>query len=77
MHDLWRASTALDGLVEHAEPDFLLTVLGSRSAQPTAAAHGTDEPECGLDVAVANGEADPERVESFRRLLAARSEPLY
>ena len=45
VHDLWRAATALDVLVEHAEPDFLLTVLGSRSAQPTAAAHGTDEPE--------------------------------
>ena len=29
-------------------------------------------PECGLDVAVAAGEADPDRVESFRRLLSAR-----
>ena len=39
--------------------------------------HGADEPECGLDEAVARGEADPERVESFRRLLEARSGPEY
>ena len=42
---------------------------------PRGCTHGGDEPECGLDEAVAAGEADPERVESFRRLLAARSEP--
>ena len=29
------------------------------------------------DEAVASGEADPERVASFRRLLAARSESIY
>ncbi|NYD41200.1 ribosome small subunit-dependent GTPase A [Nocardioides panaciterrulae] len=39
--------------------------------------HGAGEPECGLDLAVASGAADPDRVESFRRLLAARSEPAY
>ena len=39
--------------------------------------HGSEEPECGLDDAIAAGEADPDRVESFRRLLAARSEPAY
>ncbi len=39
--------------------------------------HGSDEPECGLDEAVARGEADPDRVESFRRLLAARSAPVW
>jgi ribosome biogenesis GTPase / thiamine phosphate phosphatase len=39
--------------------------------------HGSDEPECGLDAAVAAGRADPDRVESFRRLLAARSEPVW
>jgi ribosome biogenesis GTPase len=44
---------------------------------PRGCTHGTDEPECGLDEAVARGEADPERVESFRRLLTARSEPVY
>lgn len=39
---------------------------------PRGCTHGEDEPECELDEAVANGGADPERVESFRRLLAAR-----
>ena len=39
--------------------------------------HGTDEPEGGLDEAVAVGQTDPERVASFRRLLSARSEPAY
>jgi ribosome biogenesis GTPase len=39
--------------------------------------HGSGEPECGLDEAVAEGTLDPERVESFRRLLAARSEPAW
>ena len=39
---------------------------------PRGCTHGTGEPECGLDEAVAAGEADPDRVESFRRLLAAR-----
>ncbi len=40
---------------------------------PRGCTHGQDEPECGLDEAVAEGRADPIRVESFRRLLEARS----
>jgi ribosome biogenesis GTPase len=40
---------------------------------PRGCTHGTDEPECGLDEAVERGDADPDRVASFRRLLAARS----
>ena len=40
---------------------------------PRGCTHGDDEPECGLDVAVEAGQADPDRVASFRRLLAARS----
>ena len=44
---------------------------------PRGCTHGTDEPECGLDDAVAAGRADPVRVASFRRLLTARSEPAY
>jgi ribosome biogenesis GTPase len=44
---------------------------------PRGCTHGTDEPECGLDEAVAEGRADPDRVASFRRLLTARSEPAY
>ncbi|QIX27489.1 ribosome small subunit-dependent GTPase A [Nocardioides sp. JQ2195] len=34
--------------------------------------HGSGEPECGLDEAMTTGSLDPERVESFRRLLASR-----
>ncbi|HCB06356.1 MAG TPA: ribosome small subunit-dependent GTPase A [Nocardioides sp.] len=44
---------------------------------PRGCTHGADEPECGLDEAVAEGLADPDRVASFRRLLTARSEPAY
>ena len=44
---------------------------------PRGCTHGTDEPECGLDEAISEGRADPDRVSSFRRLLAARSEPVY
>lgn len=40
---------------------------------PRGCTHGEDEPECGLDEAVEAGRADPDRVSSFRRLLAARS----
>ena len=40
---------------------------------PRGCTHGDEEPECGLDVALAEGQAAPERVASFRRLLAARS----
>jgi ribosome biogenesis GTPase len=39
---------------------------------PRGCSHGAGEPECGLDDALAAGQADPERVESFRRLLASR-----
>ena len=39
---------------------------------PRGCTHGETEPECGLDTAMAAGEADSDRVESFRRLLAAR-----
>jgi ribosome biogenesis GTPase / thiamine phosphate phosphatase len=46
-------------------------------ACPRGCTHGGDEPECGLDEAVAEGRTDPDRVDSFRRLLAARSEPAY
>ena len=44
---------------------------------PRGCTHGEDEPECGLDEALRTGDADPDRVESFRRLLTARSEPAY
>ncbi len=65
----------------HVEPEQLITAfpdLDEMTADcPRGCTHGGDEPECALDVAVAAGDADPVRVESFRRLLAARSEPVY
>jgi ribosome biogenesis GTPase / thiamine phosphate phosphatase len=39
---------------------------------PRGCTHAADEPECALDVAVADGRLDPARVESYRRLLASR-----
>ena len=39
---------------------------------PRGCTHGEEEPECGLDEAVADGRTDAERVDSFRRLLASR-----
>jgi ribosome biogenesis GTPase len=60
--DLIEAFPDLDDLVEDC---------------PRGCTHGTGEPECGLDEAIADGRADPDRVASFRRLLTARSEPAY
>jgi ribosome biogenesis GTPase len=60
----------------HVEPAQLITAFPDLDAQtgecPRGCTHGSDEPECGLDEAVRRGDADPDRVESFRRLLAAR-----
>ncbi len=43
---------------------------------PRGCTHGEGEPECGLDEAVADGRTDADRVDSFRRLLASREQPL-
>jgi ribosome biogenesis GTPase / thiamine phosphate phosphatase len=60
----------------HVEPEKLIEAFPDLDEMtedcPRGCTHGEDEPECGLDDAVAEGGADPERVESFRRLLAAR-----
>ena len=65
----------------HVRPEDLIEAFPDLDEMtedcPRGCTHGADEPECGLDEAVARGEADPERVESFRRLLEARSEPAY
>ena len=65
----------------HVRPEDLIEAFPDLDEMtedcPRGCTHGADEPECGLDEAVARGDADPERVESFRRLLVARSEPLY
>jgi ribosome biogenesis GTPase len=61
----------------HVQPEHLIEAFPDLDEMtedcPRGCTHGEDEPECGLDEAVANGEADPERVASFRRVLAARS----
>jgi ribosome biogenesis GTPase len=65
----------------HVRPEDLIEAFPDLEEMtedcPRGCTHGADEPECGLDEAVARGEADPERVESFRRLLEARSGPAY
>jgi ribosome biogenesis GTPase / thiamine phosphate phosphatase len=65
----------------HVQPERLIEAFPDLDEMteecPRGCTHGTEEPECGLDEAVERGEADPLRVESFRRLLTARSEPAY
>jgi ribosome biogenesis GTPase / thiamine phosphate phosphatase len=65
----------------HVQPEHLIEAFPDLDEMtedcPRGCTHGADEPECGLDEAVARGEADPERVESFRRLLEARSGSEY
>ena len=65
----------------HVQPERLIEAFPDLDEMteecPRGCTHGSEEPECGLDEALAAGTADPERVESFRRLLAARSEPVY
>ncbi|GAA4370629.1 ribosome small subunit-dependent GTPase A [Nocardioides caricicola] len=65
----------------HVQPERLIEAFPDLDEMtedcPRGCTHGTDEPECGLDEAVEAGTADPDRVASFRRLLAARSEPAY
>jgi ribosome biogenesis GTPase len=65
----------------HVEPEHLIEAFPDLDEMtedcPRGCTHGADEPECGLDEAVETGQADAERVASFRRLLAARSVPDY
>ena len=65
----------------HVQPEHLIEAFPDLDEMtedcPRGCTHGADEPECGLDEAVERGDADPVRVESFRRLLAARSLPVY
>jgi ribosome biogenesis GTPase len=60
----------------HVEPERLIGAFPDLEELtddcPRGCSHGAGEPECGLDDALARGVADPERVESFRRLLASR-----
>lgn len=60
----------------HVQPEALIEAFPDLDEMtedcPRGCSHGEDEPECGLDDAVREAQADPDRVESFRRLLAAR-----
>jgi ribosome biogenesis GTPase len=60
----------------HVDPEHLIEAFPDLDEAtedcPRGCTHGDDEPECALDEAVARGDVEAERVESFRRLLAAR-----
>ena len=65
----------------HVEPAQLIGAFPDLDALtdtcPRGCTHGEGAPECGLDDAVADGRVEPERVESFRRLLASRDTTDY
>lgn len=60
----------------HVKPSRLIRAFSDLEAAtdgcPRGCGHTADDPECGLDTAVSSGQVEPERVESFRRLLASR-----
>jgi ribosome biogenesis GTPase len=60
----------------HVDPAHLILAFDDLSKVtvdcPRGCTHAESEPECALDVAVADGRVDRERVESFRRLLVSR-----
>ncbi len=60
----------------HVDPRQLIKAFDDLDALtmdcPRGCAHGAGEPECALDDAVADGRAEAERVDSFRRLLESR-----
>ena len=60
----------------HVEPGQLIGAFPDleelTDSCPRGCTHAEGEPECGLDEAVADGRTDPDRVDSFRRLLASR-----
>ncbi|MCH1866598.1 ribosome small subunit-dependent GTPase A [Nocardioides sp. CFH 31398] len=60
----------------HVSPDDLLRSFPDLDEAAADCSRGCDHsaeaPECGLDLAVAEGRVEPERVDSLRRLLAAR-----
>ncbi|MDN5743721.1 MAG: ribosome small subunit-dependent GTPase A, partial [Nocardioidaceae bacterium] len=61
----------------HVRPEQLIEAFPDLDEMtegcPRGCSHDQDEPECGLDEALERGAVDPDRVTSFRRLLAARS----
>ena len=65
----------------HVEPEHLIEAFPDLDEMtedcPRGCTHAAEEPECGLDEAIERGDADPDRVASFRRLLDARSVSPY
>lgn len=65
----------------HVDPATFINAFPDLAALtdtcPRGCTHGRDEPECGLDEAVADGRTDRARVESFHRLLDSRSASDY
>jgi ribosome biogenesis GTPase / thiamine phosphate phosphatase len=63
----------------HVDPATLIGAFPDLAAAseecPRGCTHAAEEPECGLDEAVAAGTLDPARVESYRRLTASREAP--
>lgn len=66
------AHVAAEGLIEKFPDLDELT-----ETCPRGCGHTAEDPECGLDEGLAAGVADAERIESFRRLLAALSVSSY
>jgi len=60
----------------HVQPGRLIRAFGDLAAAtadcPRGCEHTADDPECALDTAVTAGAIQPERVDSFRRLLESR-----
>jgi ribosome biogenesis GTPase / thiamine phosphate phosphatase len=60
----------------HVDPRHLIEAFGDLAAEtrncPRGCTHAATEPECALDTAVAKGRIDPDRLASYRRLLASR-----
>lgn len=60
----------------HVEPGQLINAFPDLADEvadcPRGCTHATGEPDCALDEAITAGRVDPERVVSFRRLLASR-----
>ena len=64
----------------HVQPSTLINAFPDLAALtnrcPRGCTHASGEPECGLDEAVAERRTDPDRVDSFRRLLDSREQPV-
>ena len=60
----------------HVDPAHLIRpfpdLVAAAADCSRGCSHAATEPECGLDVAVAEGRLDPARVASYRRLLGSR-----